>query len=180
MVHRNDTIARPNSLYDIDFDGRVTAPIYDYKHARVTYGIIAVGLYDNQLQDYSFDATAGDGSHLADDRPAILFHSTRDAYVAASCGDGLKSSGRSHEVVGLWTRGDENPSAAFDWGCTPLDETQWCYFHLQADRSKVIKRKRLGADRSRAVIATSLAQGSFMKISICAYDTWLSTYLSTR
>ena len=49
---------------------------------------------------------------------------------------------------------EEDPTAAFDWGITPLDAIQGCYFHLQADWSKVRQNRNLGDDRRRAVVET--------------------------
>ena len=116
--HQNNTTVSPKNIYEIDFDGRETPPKYDFSHAKVTYGIIAPGLEYDQFQDHSY---------AGDEGTTTLYHATRDAYVAAICRDGLKSSDRSHEVVGLWTRDDEDPEAAFAWGRTVLDATSSTY-----------------------------------------------------
>ena len=120
MTHdyQNNTTFRPNFLYEIDFDGRKTPPKYDFRHAKVTYGIIASGLNDDQFQD---------GSYAGDAGTTTLYHATHDAYVARICREGFKSSPLSHGVTGLWARDIEEPDKAFSWGATVLDKTHGCY-----------------------------------------------------
>ena len=86
------TMVAADPRYTIDFDGPKE---YDCRGATVTYKLIPNKALHGHFQD---------GSQQREGHTRKLHHSTRDAFLAAICRDGLKSSGHSHEVTGCWFR----------------------------------------------------------------------------
>ena len=160
MVRRRGGTGKPNLLYDIDFEGRVFAPRYDYRNARITYAIRAVGLDEDQFQDYTAVPSEAGAT-------AIFYHGTRDAYVAACCRDGLKSSPWREKIVGLWTHDTESLSA-FQWGYAPLDALCGCYFHVLALAAAVRERRKKSSDGDCAVVVCDTELSSLMPIRAIA------------
>ena len=127
----------------IDFDGPIQ---YDWMNATVTYTVVPNSSLVHQFQDGTKDRGG--------DHTRTLHHSTRDCFVAPILRDGLKTIGRSHEITGCWFR-DTAEVANLDWRLTPLDCLAGCYISVVADAGKVRQRRRLGADRTRAVVEGS-------------------------
>ena len=123
--------------YTIDFD----RPEYDWRGASVTYSLVPNASLTGRFQD---------GSEQRGET-IMLHHSTRDCWLASIFRDGLETAGHSHVVTACWFR-DVEEESNFDWGLTPLDFLNGCYISVVADAEKVRQRRRLGEDRTRAVV----------------------------
>ena len=134
----SETMVAADPRYTIDFDGHKE---YDWRGATVTYKLIANAALHGHFQD---------GSQQREGHTRRLHHSTRDAFLASICREGLKATGQSHEVTGCWFR-DCAGSEMFDWGLTPLDFLCGCYITCIADSGQTIQRRRLGGP-TRAVV----------------------------
>ena len=129
-----------NPMYRIDFAN----PVLDWREGTVTYKLIPRSSLLGHYQDGSVQSPD-------DAKVRTLSHSTRDAFVAPILHAGLKTTYQSHGGIYCWFKDCVNQDN-FNWGLSPCDTLQGCVISVVADSAAVIRRRRFGADRTKALV----------------------------
>ena len=140
--------------WDVDYDGMcITVPLI--QQPRDPAGLVASG---STSMPMSFQT----GGIVPEEIVlSTMYHGTRDKLARLIVHHGLRSSARSHHVVGTWLTTDK--AFALNWGVTPMDIFPGCAVHVLADDASLRRNVDIGENKA---VAEAPARGELSEILI--------------
>ena len=99
----------------------------------------------------SSTSSSSSGSSTTSTQRQTVYHGTRSGSLCLTARDGLRSSGRSLNITGLWFT--DKVKFGLKWGRTPLDVFLGCV--IEAQVAQLRRNSNIG--RNRAVLETQFA-----------------------
>ena len=145
VAERPNEVWRPPPMYLIDWAN----PQHDATAGSVSFPVRRRDGDEYRYQNGSLPLRPGHP-----DFELEMTHATRPDFLASIMLEGVRTTGLSHRVVGLWCRRmDWADGDSHEWGRTPLDFFSGCFLTLTASTERLkTSVKQIGGNGERIVV----------------------------